>query len=160
MTDGSAAVRTLGRAGHRVTEPRRIVAALVAARVGPFTAADLVADARERRLGLGRATVFRALDLLADLQVVERLDLPSGAHAYVACEPAHHHHVVCARCGRTTEVEDCGMAAIEHEAARRSGYRVDGHRLQLLGVCPACLEAEAAAPDAVVAARDAAAPRP
>ena len=144
MSDGSAALRTLGRAGRRVTEPRRAVAALVAARVGPFTAADLVADARERSPGLGRATVFRALDLLTELHLVERLDLPSGSHAYVACEPAHHHHVVCTRCGRTTEVEDCGMTAIAHEVARRSGYRVDEHRLELFGVCPACLEAEAA----------------
>lgn len=144
MTDGAAAMRTIGRAGHRVTEPRRAVAALVAGRVGPFTAADLVADARERRLGLGRATVFRALDLLAELRIVERLDLPSGAHAYVACEPIHHHHVVCTRCGRTAEVEDRGMSAIAYEAERRSGYRVDEHRLQLFGVCPACLAPEAA----------------
>ena len=53
-----------------------------------------------RRLGIGRATIFRTLDVLVDLQAVERLDLPTGDHAYVACEPAHHHHVVCSNCGR------------------------------------------------------------
>ena len=149
MTDASAAVLAIGQAGFRVTEPRRAVAELVASRVGPFTAADLVAEARERRLGLGRATVFRALDLLTELRIVERLDLPSGGHAYVACEPVHHHHVVCTRCGRTAEVEDRGMSAIADEAGRRSGYRVDEHRLQLFGVCPTCLESEAVAPEAV-----------
>ena len=148
MTDGSAALRTIGRAGHRVTEPRRTVAALVAARGGPCTAADLVADARERRLERGRATVFRALDLLTELRIVERLDLPAGGHAYVACEPVHHHHVVCTRCGRTAEVEERGMSAIASEVERRSGFRVDEHRLQLFGVCPTCLQSEAAAPEA------------
>lgn len=139
MIDEDAVGRTLGDAGYRLTEARRAVASLVGSRIGPFTAADLVADARARRLGIGRATVFRALDLLAALRLVERLDLPSGAHAYVRCEPAHHHHVVCTRCGRTTEVEDCAMTAIAREVARRSGYRVDEHRLELFGVCPACL---------------------
>ncbi len=139
MTDEATIGRALAGSGHRLTEPRRAVAGLVARRAGPFTAADLVADARARDLGLGRATIFRSLDLLAELHLVERLDLPSGAHAYVACEPEHHHHVVCTRCGRTAEVEDCGMTSVAREVARRSGYRVEEHRLELFGVCPACL---------------------
>ncbi len=142
MTDASVAVRTIGRAGFRVTGSRRAVAALVASRVGPFTAADLVADARAQRLGLGRATVFRALDLLVDLRLIERLDMPTGAHAYVACETAPHPHIVCTRCGRVTDV-DCGVGPIAREVEERSGYRVDEHRLELYGVCPPCLAAEA-----------------
>src|SRR4029077_12002150 len=84
------------------------------------------------------ATLFRALDLLTELRVVERLDLPSGEHAYVPCLPAHHHHVICSRCGRTTEVEDAGVAEAVAEIARRSGYRIDTHRLELFGLCRHC----------------------
>ena len=97
-----------------------------------------MADAARRRPGIGRATVFRALELFAELGLVERLDLPSGEHAYVACEPAHHHHVVCSHCGRATEVDDCGMTEVAREVARRTGYRIDRHRLELFGVCPDC----------------------
>jgi len=136
-----ALVRGLDRAGHRLTEPRRSVADLIADRDGPFTAADLVAAARRRRLGIGRATIFRALDLFASLGLVERVDLPAGGHAYVACEPAHHHHVICVRCGRSTEVEDCGMTEVAAEVARRSGYRVASHRLEMFGTCPDCQSA-------------------
>jgi Fe2+ or Zn2+ uptake regulation protein len=129
----------LAEAGVRCTEPRRAVAELISGRDGHITARELVDDAAERRLGIGRATVFRALELFADLGLVERLDLPSGEHAYVACEPdQHHHHVVCARCGRSTEVEDCGMSEVAREVARRTGYRIDRHRLELFGVCPDC----------------------
>ena len=128
----------LERSGHRVTEPRRSVAELIAKRRGHFTAADLIDDARNQRLGLGRATIFRALELFTELGVLERLDLPSGEHAYVPCEPVHHHHVVCSRCGRTTEVEDCGMQAVAEEVARQTGYRIDSHRLELYGLCAAC----------------------
>ncbi|CAN5826699.1 transcriptional repressor [soil metagenome] len=131
-------VAALERSGHRVTEPRKSVAELIASRGGHFTAADLLEDAQVHQLRLGRATVFRSLELFTHLGVLERLDLPSGEHAYVPCEPVHHHHVVCSRCGRTTEVEDRGMQAVVEEVARQTGYRIESHRLELYGLCATC----------------------
>jgi Fur family ferric uptake transcriptional regulator len=139
MGDPTAIVTALDRAGYRLTEPRRSLAGLIADQDGHFTAAELVAAARSHHLGVGRATVFRTLDVLEDLGAVERLDLPSGEHAYVGCEPAHHHHVVCSRCGRTTEIDDAGLRTVVREIARQTGYRVDEHRLELFGLCPDCL---------------------
>jgi Fur family ferric uptake transcriptional regulator len=135
-------VTALDRAGYRLTEPRRSLAALIASRDGHFTAGDLVAEAKARRLGVGRATVFRTLEVLEALGAVERLDLPSGEHAYVVCQRAHHHHVVCSQCGRTSEIDDAGLRAVVNEIARRTGYRVDDHRLELFGMCPACLASQ------------------
>ncbi len=131
----------MDRAGYRLTEPRRAVAQLIVDQDGHFSAADLEAQVRTRRLGIGRATIFRTLEMLTELGVVERIDLPSGDHAYVGCEPAHHHHVVCARCARATRVEDCGISAVAREVARRTGYRIDEHRLEMFGLCPACQRA-------------------
>lgn len=138
MAEASAIVTVLDRAGYRLTEPRRVVAGLIADRMGHFTAADLVDDARQRRLDVGRATIFRALELFTELNAVERVDLPSGDHAYVECEPVHHHHVICSQCGRTTEVGACGMPAIAREIGRRTGFRIQSHRLELFGICPDC----------------------
>ena len=139
MMDSEPLVHALDQAGYRLTEPRRAVAELIAAREGHFTAQDLIDDAKARRLGIGRATVFRALDLFTELQVLERLDLPTGEHAYVPCAPArHHHHIVCSQCGRTTEVDDAGLASAVDEIQRRSGWQVESHRLELYGRCPRC----------------------
>jgi len=138
MADPVTIVDALDQAGVRLTEPRRALAELVADREGHFTAADLVDDARKRRLGVGRATIFRALELFSEMGVVERLDLPSGEHAYIPCEPVHHHHVVCSRCGRAVDVEDCGMGAVAREISRRTGFRIDDHRLELYGLCSDC----------------------
>lgn len=135
-------VAALDRAGYRLTEPRRSLAALIANRDGHFTATELLSDARTMRLDVGRATIFRTLEVLEGLGAVERLDLPSGEHAYVVCEPAHHHHVVCSRCGRTSEIDDAGLRTVVGEVARRTGYRVDEHRLELFGLCPACLASQ------------------
>ncbi len=129
----------LAGAGSRVTEPRRALARLITQRHGHFTAADLLADARRQHLPIGRATVFRTLELLTALEKLERLDLPSGDHAYVACAPEqHHHHVVCRKCGRSAEVSDAGLASVVGEIGRRSGFVIDSHRLELFGLCPEC----------------------
>jgi Fur family transcriptional regulator, ferric uptake regulator len=138
MTEPTAVQAALDDAGYRRTGARRSIADLIAARKGPFTAADLVEDARTRRLHIGRATIFRTLDVLADLHAVERLDLPSGEHAYVACEPVHHHHVVCSSCGASRDVDDAGWRSVVHDIERTTGYRIDDHRLELFGVCPDC----------------------
>jgi Fur family ferric uptake transcriptional regulator len=122
------------------------MAELVAASDGHFSAADLLDRARQRRAKVGRATVFRALELLTALRIVERLDLPNRSHAYVLCDPdAHHHHLVCSACGRSIDVADGELARLVEEIGRRNGYRIDTHRLELFGTCPTCIRAGATA---------------
>jgi Fur family ferric uptake transcriptional regulator len=142
VTEPTDYVSVLDRAGYRLTEPRRALAALIADQPGHFTAADLVAETRTRRLGVGRATVFRTLEVLEELGAIERLDLPSGEHAYVGCDPLHHHHVVCSACGRSSEIEDAGLRSVVHQVSRQTGFRIDAHRLELFGLCPGCLAAQ------------------
>ena len=138
MVDAPTIVSALEEAGYRLTSPRRALAGAIAARRGHFTAEELLAESRRRRLGATRATVFRTLDVLADLGVVERLDLPSGDHAFVTCEAAHHHHVVCSRCGRSEWVADPGLERAASAIGEQTGYRIDAHRVELFGLCPDC----------------------
>lgn len=134
----------LEQAGERLTRPRALVAAMVARRRGPFTAAELVeAGARP---AIGRATVFRTLELFERLGVLERIDLPDGSHAYVTCRPTdHHHHVVCVVCGRSAELADPWPRGLPAEVERSTGYRLEEHRLELFGTCPDCQAREASA---------------
>ncbi len=146
MPQPTPVTTALENAGYRLTRPRRALADLIAERgSSTFTAGDLVAEVRAQRLGIGRATVFRAIDLLESVGAVERIDLQNGEHVYVACLPAHHHHVICARCARAIEIGDLGLGAVAREVSRRTGYRIDEHRLELFGLCPACQQATAQA---------------
>ncbi len=139
MKDPTAIVVALEHAGCRLTGPRRALAALIADREGgTFTAAELLSDARASEQEIGRATVFRSLELFDAVGAVERIDLRSGEHAYVACLPSHHHHVICAQCARSVEIGDLGLGAVARAVARRTGYRIDEHRLELFGLCPDC----------------------
>jgi Fur family transcriptional regulator, ferric uptake regulator len=123
-----------------MTGPRRAVAQLLTEREGQFTAEELLAESRSRGLGIGRATIFRSLELLGRLNLVERVDLPSGDHAYLICEPDHHHHVICSQCGKaeTFAMEDRGLSEQLEQVARKTGYRIDAHRLEVYGRCPDC----------------------
>ena len=132
--------RALSQAGLRMTGPRRAVAQLLSEREGQFTAEELLAESQRQGLGIGRATIFRSLELLGRLNLVERVDLPSGEHAYLLCEPEHHHHVICSQCGRaaTFGLEDRGLPERLEQVARTTGYRIDAHRLEVYGRCPDC----------------------
>jgi Fur family transcriptional regulator, ferric uptake regulator len=143
MSDTTPWTTALDKAGYFVTEPRRVVAQMVLERDSHFTANELVGEAKRARLGVGRATVFRALELFEELGLVERLDLPNGEHAYVVCQPAHHHHVICTVCGRSAEVGDLGIASIAAEVESQTGFTLDSHRIELYGLCSECRTAGA-----------------
>jgi Fur family ferric uptake transcriptional regulator len=132
----------LRRAGVRVTGPRRSVARLIAAREGHFTAAELIEDAGRDPDAIGRATIFRCLELFTSLGLVERVDLPDGTHAWVACDDVHHHHAICTTCGRSVDVHDQGLAETLATIGR-TGFRVASHRLEVFGTCAACATAGA-----------------
>jgi Fur family transcriptional regulator, ferric uptake regulator len=135
----------LGRAGERLTEPRRVVAGLIVGREGHFTAAELVDEARQVNPGIGRATVFRAIDLFSSLGLLERVDLPAGDHAYVACDSVHHHHAICTKCGRAQDVADAGLGDVLAEIGAHSGFTVTAHRLEIFGICGVCAAEKGAA---------------
>jgi Fur family ferric uptake transcriptional regulator len=139
MPRSSTLLSALGVAGKRLTVARRAVADAIARQDGHFTAEDVLRVAQTRQRTVGRATVFRSLEMLADLHLVERVDLPSGEHAYVACEPdEHHHHVVCSVCGRSTEVGELGLGPILERIESSTGFAIDSHRLEVFGICPDC----------------------
>jgi Fur family ferric uptake transcriptional regulator len=139
VIDETTIMRALDDAGLRLTQARRAVARAIGRQDSHFTAEDVLATSRVGRRRVARATVFRSLDLLGELGLVERVDLPTGEHAYVACEPAeHHHHVVCSSCGRSVEVGELGLGPILRQVEAATGYQVDTHRLEMFGLCGDC----------------------
>src|SRR6266542_7021167 len=89
VSDGTSIVRHLRLAGHEVTPARAAVIQAVAAQPRPFTASQLCAAVAERAPSVGRATVFRTLELLAAEGMLDRLRSLSGDASYVARDPHH-----------------------------------------------------------------------
>lgn len=131
----------VGGAGHKVTESRGAVLTSLAGRDSPFTASELIEEIARSAPEVGRATVFRTLDLLIGLGAAERVRLPGGQDGYVLCGLPHHHHVVCSSCGSVGEVEDRALEAAIASAVRETGFALQAHALELTGLCPPCSEA-------------------
>lgn len=124
----------LGTIGFRSTAPRRAVLQAIEDAGGPFTAEDLL----ERVPQVGRATVFRTIKLLQELQLLCRVPLEDGSVRYELSEGGHHHHLVCRSCGRFTEFTDLELDARIQEQARAHHFQLEGHSVELYGLCPAC----------------------
>jgi Fur family ferric uptake transcriptional regulator len=125
-------------AGYKPTAPRGHILALLATRQGVFTAAELLEALGERAPEVGRATLFRTLDILIGLGALERVRLPGGQEAYLLCDPHHHHHVVCTSCGAIGEVESGALERTLTAAVEDSGFTLRSHALELSGVCAPC----------------------
>lgn len=145
MSDTARAGERLRRTGQRVTPQRVTVAdALVASR-RPVSAQELYERLRRTHPGLGRATVFRTLETLVAAGAARRFERAGHVHAYVSCRPGHHHHLVCTRCGRVTEIGEEYVRPLGERAAREHGFEVDDARVDFYGRCAACAAAQRAA---------------
>lgn len=135
-------VQALSQQGYRVTGPRRALVRLIAGRKVRFTAADLEEDVARMAPVVGRATVFRTLELLLSLGLVERVHTEGERRdAYVVAEEVHHHHLVCSRCGVVTEVTGCMVDDLVSSLARAADFQVEGHWMEIVGLCRRCREA-------------------
>src|SRR6266511_3574631 len=123
VSDGTSIVRHLRLAGHEVTPARAAVIQAVAAQPRPFTASELCAAVAERAPSVGRATVFRTLDLLEQARVVDRLHSLQQGPGYVARDlerseqPAHY--LVCVTCDGVTQLLDQALERALAAAARQ-----------------------------------------
>ena len=124
--------------GLRTTGPRRAVVEAALQQLGRFTANDIVDELRPR--GVGRATVFRTLDLLVELGVLERLHTDSH-HAYTVCSEQHHHHLVCRGCNTVEEIVSPSAERLVRAIAHQAGFQIEGHLIEILGLCQRCQEA-------------------
>jgi Fur family ferric uptake transcriptional regulator len=126
--------------GYRLTGPRRDVVAAVLRRHRPFSAEQLVAELPE----IGRATIYRTLEILASVDVLTRLLQPGGHPAYVVGIPGHRHHLVCSECGTTVAFTRCPVDELVTDLVRDTDFSIHGHHLEVFGVCPTCQEGDLA----------------
>jgi Fur family transcriptional regulator, ferric uptake regulator len=133
-------------AGMRNTRPRRLIAERLAecAEQGvDFTGDDLWHELLDVEPTLGRATIFRAIETLVNLKLLDRVTFADGTHRYRVCGAAHHHHLTCVRCHRVVEIEACVPMERFRAIASRNNFALEGHALELYGRCEDCRDTAA-----------------
>ena len=126
----------LRRAGLRVTPQRVAVLETLATGRHLATCQDVWQRAQRRTDGLGLVTAYRILERMRETGLVEQVDIRGVAHFGMA--DRHHDHTICQRCGAIEATDRCLLDSLAGRRLRGTGFLVQGHRLDLLGVCREC----------------------
>lgn len=134
------ALATLGEAGYRRGGARTAVVEALARHDCAVTALQLEEELRRRDVSVGRASVYRALEVLEELALVQRFELERGLAAYEPVSPDghHHHHAICRRCGRMEPFEDRELERAIAQVSDEVGFEVAEHDVVLRGLCESC----------------------
>ena len=145
VTTAEGILTLFDQLGMRSTRPRRIIAqrlAALAAGGKDFTTEDLWRALQAEDPRIGRATVYRAVELLLREGVLDRVPFADGSYRYRLCGSNHHHHVTCVRCQRVVEVDACLPSEVLAAIETSTDVAIDGHALELFGRCALCRSAQ------------------
>jgi Fur family ferric uptake transcriptional regulator len=128
----------LRRAGYRATRQRGLILDAVCAGGGHTSLGEIYARARRRDATLDRSTVYRALRVFVETDLVVAADTGDGATRYEIKRAEPHHHLVCRLCGHEQEIDGSVLAAMVARVRRQHGFEVVTDHLVLFGYCDQC----------------------
>ncbi|MFT9213392.1 MAG: Fur family transcriptional regulator [Liquorilactobacillus ghanensis] len=134
--------KQLHQAGLKLTPQRRAtVKTLLRLHESHLSAEELFAKVKEAEPDIGLATVYRTLEVLAELRIVNRVSFEDGITRYdLRTEDSghFHHHLLCQVCGRVEEIHEDLLLDVEQKVEQDYGFKVADHRLTFLGICAKC----------------------
>lgn len=129
----------LKHAGYKVTKARQTVLEVIESSGGHVTSTEVLDSVAVIAPAIGRASVFRTLDLLTRLSIIRPTYISSSiTPSYVLMPNGHHHHIICTRCSQVIEFEDCGLEAMAAKLEQQFGVKMTGHMLEFYGLCALC----------------------
>ncbi|MCA9729904.1 MAG: transcriptional repressor [Candidatus Eisenbacteria bacterium] len=135
--------RYLREIGLPVTQQRETVADVVFDSEGHLSVDDIEQEVRARGARIGKATIYRTLDLLVRSRLVEEHDFGEGFKRYEHRLSRHpvHEHLICLECGSVAEFESPEVFGVESRVKAELGFQPVRHRLDIYGLCKACQDA-------------------
>jgi Fur family ferric uptake transcriptional regulator len=124
--------------GYRLTAARSAVVQTVAGTHHALTPHDVYSVARACYPALGLVSVYRTLEKLEELGLIQRVHGQSGCQAFISTGTGHQHLLLCQKCGRIAYFEGDDLSPLIASIASRTGYNIREHWLQLFGLCSDC----------------------
>jgi Fur family ferric uptake transcriptional regulator len=130
----------MAKKGLRSTAQRRLIVDTFFEGPPHLTIEDLLTEVRGRDRGIGYATVYRTLKLLAECGVASERRFGDGLSRYELADDAsaHHDHLICTSCSTIVEFEEPRIEELQDEVAHRHGFALSSHKHEMYGICPAC----------------------
>ena len=126
--------------GYRLTTPRRAVVEIIAKSQRVLSPAEVFKQARKKYPALGLVTVYRTLEKLEELGLIQRVHQPGGCHTFIAAAQGHQHLLICQQCGLAEYFGGDNLDGLMSSIGKTSGYAIKEHWLQLFGLCAECMQ--------------------
>jgi len=126
---------------YKLTPQRKVILkAFVENKDEHLSAEDIYGIVKEQYPDIGLATVYRTLDLLAELGILLRMNFGDGRFRYEFsnADVHQHHHLICMECGRVQEFADDLLEDLEKRVGEENGFRVVDHQVKFYGYCSEC----------------------
>ncbi len=124
--------------GSRLTEARRAVVEVMAESRRALTPVEVYDRARQQYPDLGLVSVYRTLEKLEALGLVQRVHHSKDCQAFLTAGQGHQHLALCSRCGKAILFEGDDLSALFDQVASQTGFEIQEHWLQLYGLCRDC----------------------
>jgi Fur family ferric uptake transcriptional regulator len=124
--------------GYRLTGPRRAIVQILADSEHTLSPTQVFLAARNTDANIGLVTVYRTLDKLEELGLIQRVHENNGCHTYIAAPIGHQHLLICQDCNRAEYFAGEDLGPLMARLGTERGYRINDHWLQLFGTCPDC----------------------
>ncbi len=136
--DHAEILHDLRQAGHRLTPQREMTFSVICERKGHASADEILQRVRKRYPYINKSAVYRTLDLLTRLNLVNPTDLGQGCVEYEIHQHPHHHHLLCRKCGKMVEVDERIFASLEKTLRADYGFAADLDHFAIFGHCRKC----------------------
>lgn len=131
-------LNSLQASGYRLTAPRRAIVEIMATTTRALEPVDVFDLGRKEYPGLGLVTVYRTLEKLEQLGLIQRVHQSGGCNMYLRAAQGHQHLLLCTSCGQAEYFSGDDLSTLMNGIARRSGFEIQEHWLQLFGLCAEC----------------------
>lgn len=140
MSTSKEAREILSNTGYKVTDQRLRILEILLEHTDKHMSAEEIYDiVKEENRDIGLATVYRALDLFEELNIIHKLNFGDGRSRYeLKEEEHHHHHLICTNCNEVYEVAEDLLEQLEEKIERNYGFKITGHHLKFYGLCKNC----------------------
>jgi Fe2+ or Zn2+ uptake regulation protein len=128
----------LQKSGCRITAPRRAVVEALEGNTHALTPVEVYDEARRHCPGLGLVSVYRTLEKLEELGLVQRVHQTRGCQAFVRSGDGHQHLLVCSNCGKAILFEGDQLDTLFTSISKSTGFQIESHWLQAFGLCKTC----------------------
>lgn len=124
--------------GYRLTPQRLMVLATLHEAEDHISAVEIFGRVKSKYPYVNKSTVYRTLELLKELGLVNQIELGGDTLYYHPAEKGHHHHLVCEKCGQVVEIDEEVFAPLEAALRDTYGFSASFKHLALRGRCSAC----------------------